>query len=371
MLVLLLVATALGTQAAAPHSVHVSVFNDPQDDTLLRYVIAWVTGADGASLVEFGPAAGRYTSTVRSTVPTNHYDRAGGYTHFAVLPANLTLGSVVYYRVGDGKSWSTERALRTKPRDLAGFRAWVAADFGIVNSGGVARAINSAQADLYLHAGDISYANDHPWEYETAWSKWWTLVEGAASSAPYMVSPGNHESFCRCIDAPLTRDFRVFKSKVRLTLLRPGLTDAFAVCHAGRCFLWWRAARLRVSDASRRVCRVSSDALMFSCSRALALCYSDNMWYSFDYGLAHIVSFSTESDYPGAPTDLKRRNVDYRACGCIRVWIRCVLSVLSCLRSRHCRSATGLASCRLAGCEPRTHAVGIRHGAPAHLRLAR
>lgn len=175
-------------------AVHVSVFNDPQDVQLLRYVIAWVTPDNSVSLVEYGPAAGQYTyGTVRSAIPNSHYDRAGGYTHFVVLPANLTVGTPLFYRVGDGKTWSTARALRTKPSRFSEFRAWVAADFGIVNSGGVARAINAADADLFLHAGDISYANDHPWDYESTWAKWWTLVAGAAASAPYMVSPGNHE----------------------------------------------------------------------------------------------------------------------------------------------------------------------------------
>jgi hypothetical protein len=31
------------------------------------------------------------------------------------------------------------------------------------------------------------------------------------------------------------------------------------------------------------------------------------MWYSFDYGPVHFLSFSTETDYPGAPIDLKKR----------------------------------------------------------------
>jgi hypothetical protein len=33
----------------------------------------------------------------------------------------------------------------------------------------------------------------------------------------------------------------------------------------------------------------------------------DNMWYSFDVGPVHFVSFSTETDYPGAPVDVKRK----------------------------------------------------------------
>jgi len=58
-----------------------------------------------------------------------------------------------------------------------------------------------------------SYANDHPLQYENTWDKWFSLMEPAMSHKPYMVSVGNHESWCRnpftCGHA--TRNFTTYK----------------------------------------------------------------------------------------------------------------------------------------------------------------
>ena len=46
----------------------------------------------------------------------------------------------------------------------------------------------------------------------------------------------------------------------------------------------------------------------FICLRiCLIFCSGDNMWFSFDLGPVHFLSFSTETDYPGAPHDVKKR----------------------------------------------------------------
>jgi acid phosphatase type 7 len=96
--------------------------------------------------------------------------------------------------------------------------------------------------------------------YETWWQRWFQMIQNATSQAPYMASVGNHEVSCRCIDLGPTSKFTVFKKK----------------------FLYPGSAMTNERGSG------------------------DNMWYSFDLGPVHFVSFSTESDYPGAPVDLKR-----------------------------------------------------------------
>lgn len=137
-------------------------------------------------------------------------------------------------------------------------------DFGIgKNAVETTAAINyfAPSIDVYIHPGDISYANDAPLAYEDSFREWFKNVENATSQAPYMAAPGNHEVWCRCAEILETKDFQVYKQKFRY----PGHSSTNPARGSG-----------------------------------------DNMWFSFDVGPVHFVSFSTETDYPGAPRDLKR-----------------------------------------------------------------
>jgi hypothetical protein len=97
--------------------------------------------------------------------------------------------------------------------------------------------LRAPEIDVYIHPGDISYANDHvrsklevsvfilqicffhkkkkPLTYETWWQQWFSNVENATSQAPYMSAPGNHEVWCRCLEIDQTKEFQVFKRKFR------------------------------------------------------------------------------------------------------------------------------------------------------------
>lgn len=112
--------------------------------------------------------------------------------------------------------------------------------------------LESRPADFVFHQGDISYATLHaslpPFvkssdELEPVWDVWARQVQPLAASMPYMVGVGNHES-------PF--DFAAFRHRFHM----PGPSSGG----------------------------------------------NGNFWFSFDHGLVHIVSWSTEHPYaPGAP----------------------------------------------------------------------
>ncbi len=109
-----------------------------------------------------------------------------------------------------------------------------------------------------LHIGDYSYADDRdlqPQLYESIWNQWANSVQPVASAKPYMTSPGNHEASCRQIGS-LGCDAR---------------HDNFT------------AYRYRFAMPSQESGGVQS------------------MWYSYDVGMVHFVSISTETDFPSAP----------------------------------------------------------------------
>jgi len=113
--------------------------------------------------------------------------------------------------------------------------------------------------DFVIHVGDISYADDQPWEYETIWNTWFERNQPTQTIKPYQVCPGNHEVNCRnpiCIVQ--TWDFNAYKQKFEM----PGNSSGSYT----------------------------------------------NMYYSFNYQNVHFVAISTETDYPGSPIDFKKKN---------------------------------------------------------------
>ena len=160
-----------------PISVHLSMFNDV--DGSLRVVVGWVDDSLINATVFFGPGDDFVLAS-----PGTAYDRDSGYNYFAVLPA-LDAGGFVNYRIGEH---GRIRKFKNPNLLLKSFKAWVVGDFGIDNAGGTAAALNRRvnEFDFCVHPGDISYANDHPFHYETWWRQWWTSIEVATTMIPYM-----------------------------------------------------------------------------------------------------------------------------------------------------------------------------------------
>jgi len=56
------------------------------------------------------------------------------------------------------------------------------------------RGAKAGNFDLLLHAGDISYANDRPWNNSYVFDDYMKMITPIVSQLPYMTSTGNHES---------------------------------------------------------------------------------------------------------------------------------------------------------------------------------
>jgi hypothetical protein len=134
-------------------------------------------------------------------------------------------------------------------------------DMGVKNSNKTMEKLKNRNINMFLHIGDISYADDKGFEfgknnyYESTYDSFLNSVSIFSKNSPYMVCPGNHDITCHSITdigCPKNlRNFTAFNSRFKMP-----------------------------SDTSNGV---------------------ENMWYSFDYGPIHFVSINTESDYPNSP----------------------------------------------------------------------
>jgi len=183
------------------------------------------------------------------------YGSNAGWNHNVVL-TNLIPNTRYFYSCGSSSIMSSQYEFVTISNDP--FTGTIAAygDMGIDNSENTMNQLinrtNNGDFDLFLHMGDISYANDHSQQYEETWNEWFTDMEPITSTIPYMVVPGNHESVCKafgCFEE--TTNFTTYKQKFRM----PGFESGT----------------------------------------------NSSMFYSFDFGFIHFIGISTESGYPGAP----------------------------------------------------------------------
>jgi len=141
-------------------------------------------------------------------------------------------------------------------------------DMGTENAGdtynSILKLIN--QSRLFLHIGDLSYADDFFLRpeavgdntYESSWDSWQQWLEPVTSAVPYMVLPGNHESACQ------------------------ELSNA-AACPPNQINFTAYRNRFRMPSEESGAGKVQS------------------MWSSFDFGLVHYVLLDTETDFSDAP----------------------------------------------------------------------
>lgn len=184
------------------------------------------------------------------------YSSNAGWNHNVVL-TGLQYNTTYYYICGDPSYALSQQFQFTTERDnFSATTIAVYGDLGTNNSQDTINLLNqratSDRYGLFVHCGDISYANDHPLRYEDTWNSWFSSMQPAMARIPYMVAPGNHESWCRNpLCASQTANFTTFKEKFRMPGNESGSTT--------------------------------------------------NMFYSFDYYNIHFIAIDTENDYPGSP----------------------------------------------------------------------
>lgn len=201
---------------------------------------------------------------------TSLYWEDAGFYHSATLKG-LDQGVSYQYHVSVDGVTSEPRTFRVPAADLKEATFLVVGDMGYGERGNAIASRKRLEAlkgsaDVWLHAGDIGYADDafaHVDEcfvefcYEGVYDKYMNGIENITDTIPYMVAPGNHESECHsptCITRPSIRHSLSNFSAYNARFTMPALESGGVL----------------------------------------------NMWYSFDYASAHIVVVNTETDFSNA-----------------------------------------------------------------------
>ncbi|KAF8855510.1 Metallo-dependent phosphatase [Acephala macrosclerotiorum] len=245
-----------------------------------------------------------------------------------------------YYRISAANGTTASDVLSfTTARDVGDSKEFTIAvlnDMGYTNAGGTLKYISELVDDgaaFAWHGGDISYADDwysgilpceDDWPvcyngtstelpgpapvppeylvplpageianqggpqggdmsvlYESNWDLWQQWLNNVTAKIPYMTLPGNHEVTCSEFDGP---------GNILTAYLNSNITNGTAP---------------------------ESDLTYYSCppSQRNFTAYQHrfrmpgsetggvgNMWYSFDYGMAHFIAFDSETDFANSPS---------------------------------------------------------------------
>ncbi|KAF7547155.1 hypothetical protein G7046_g9086 [Stylonectria norvegica] len=145
-----------------------------------------------------------------------------------------------------------------------------------------------ADYEFVIHPGDLAYADDWALKpknllhgeqsYQSILEQFYDQLAPIAARKPYMVSPGNHEATCQ--EVPIVdllcpqgqKNFTDFMSR-----FGQNMPTAFDSTSSDR------AAKANAAKAKQLA--------------------NPPFWFSFEYGMAHIVMIDTETDFPDAPDE--------------------------------------------------------------------
>ncbi|CAN8104726.1 unnamed protein product [Discula destructiva] len=251
----------------------------------------------------------------------------------------LTPGRTYYYQIAASNGTTKSDVLSFKTASPAGaakpFTVGVINDMGYTNAAGtysnLLKATLNGTLDFIWHGGDISYADDwysgilpceSDWDvcyngtssslppgdypesyndplpegeianqggplggdisvvYEANWDLWQQWFNNISMTVPHMVLPGNHEASCAEFDGPgnpLTAYLNNDESNS--TAASTNLTY-YSCPPSQRNFTAFQSRFRAPGPESHGV---------------------GNMWYSYDYGLAHFISLDAETDFANSP----------------------------------------------------------------------
>jgi hypothetical protein len=271
---------------AAPKQGHLALGDTPDQMWVL-----WTSGSEAQTpTVQFGlspssllsnatGASHTYTAAsmcqAPATVVSQVTFRDPGYMH-EVLLHGLAPNTVYFYRFGNSvEGWSDVFSFLSpptpsQPRDSIRFLAF--ADMGVdpppAAQSTMALALEEVEngyRDFLLHFGDISYARSAGY----VWEFFFRELEPLATRVPYMISIGNHEY---------------------------DHTDGGAHDPSGAPGQGFHPSWGNYGDDSNGECAVPMASRFRTPSNGKGI-----FWYSFNYGLVHVLQMSTEHDWlPGS-----------------------------------------------------------------------
>lgn len=273
--------------------------------------IAWNTYQQfNQSCVNYGPSPDSLSQQACSTNSLT-YPSSRTWSNTVTL-TNLDPATKYYYQIVSTNS-SVEHFLSPRvPGDKTPFAINAIIDLGIYGEDGYTIKGDASKRDLIpeippsmnhttihrlaqtiddyefvIHPGDLGYADnwalnpsnlfDGKNAFQAILENFYDQLAPIAARKPYMASPGNHEAACE--ELPYTtnlcpdgqKNFTDF-----LTRFGPSMPAAFS------------------SNSQSDRAKVNANR-----ARQLAL---PPFWYSFEYGMAHIVMIDTETDFPKAPS---------------------------------------------------------------------
>ncbi|GAB9476419.1 Calcineurin-like phosphoesterase [Globisporangium polare] len=258
-----------------PQQVHLAYAGTP---TGTGMTVSWATyAAIFDSAVWVGATANNLVKSTAEVSVASYYSE-GDYSLYQIHAtlSGLKPNTKYYYKVGSAgdTTMQSEVASFTTARaagDATAFNVLVYADAGdgdySVATVDFANTLTET-IDFVYHIGDISYADDDylvpsqslGFFFEEVWNKWMNSLTPIMSRVPYMVAVGNHEAECHSPNCQLS---------------------SYKKDHLGNYTAY--NARFRMPS------KESGGTL--------------NMWHSFEHGPVHFTTISSETDYPGAPTN--------------------------------------------------------------------
>lgn len=197
------------------------------------------------------------------TIPAISTQYVENSIHYYTITQCLIPFTKYYFQIYDDyfKNITNINTFISNPHtNTSNLRIAIYGDMGVENSNKTMERLRNRNINMFLHIGDISYADDKGFEigknnyYESTYDNFLKSVSIFSKNYPYMVCPGNHDISCHSItDIGCPKNLRNF--------------TAFN-------------SRFKMPDNG-----------------------SKNMWYSFDYGPIHFVSINTETDYPNSPVN--------------------------------------------------------------------
>ncbi|KAI2621867.1 Metallo-dependent phosphatase-like protein [Xylaria nigripes] len=259
--------------------------------------------------VQYGITRNKLGSSACSTSSVT-YPNSRTWANTVIL-SGLSPGTTYYYKITSTNS-TVEHFLSPRPAgDKGAFSFNAIIDLGVYGADGYTIAKDNAERDvipsidpslnhttigrlastiddyeIVVHPGDLGYADDWIFSpknlfdgvdaFSAIVEQFYGQLAPIAGRKPYMVGPGNHEANCQ--EIPLTQIFCVEGQK--------NFTD----------YMVRYGELMPATFASKS----TDDAARAQANKAQLLA-KPPFWYSFDYGMMHLVMINTETDFKSAP----------------------------------------------------------------------
>lgn len=282
------------------------------DGFMIAVSVGWNTYERlNQSCVVYGTSADSLSSRACSTTSST-YATSRTWSNYAIL-TDLAPATTYYYKIVSGNS-SVDHFLSPRiPGDKTAFSMDVVVDLGVYGKdgyidpkispkrdtapviqpelnhttiGALARTVDDYE--IIIHPGDFAYADD--WfikfhnlangteAYQSILEQFYGQLAPVAGRKLYMTSPGNHEADCTEIPYLLDlcpegqNNFTDFMHRFENTMPKPFTSSS--------------------SNTEAQALAAQAGSLA-----------NPPFWYSFEYGMAHIVMINTETDFSNAPDE--------------------------------------------------------------------